>query len=50
LAGLTGALELKGMRLTLDKKAHQNIVSEGISCFIEKALPSLWQGAATIYR
>jgi hypothetical protein len=42
LAGLTVVLELKGMWLTFDKKAHQNIVAEGISCFIEKALPSTW--------
>ena len=54
--GLTGydacyaalALELKGIWLTFDKKAHQNIVSEGLSCFIEKDLPPQWQDAATI--
>jgi predicted nucleic acid-binding protein len=48
--GLTGydacyaalAVELHGTWLTFDKKAHQSISHEDISCCIEKALPSPW--------
>lgn len=48
--GLTGydacyaalALDLKGCWLTYDKKAHQLIKTEEISCFLSEGLPKGW--------
>ena len=48
--GLTGydscyaalALDLKGCWLTYDKKAHQLIEMEGVSCLLSKGLPENW--------
>lgn len=48
--GLTGydacyaalALDLKGCWLTYDKKAHQRIEMEGVSCLLSKGLPENW--------
>ena len=48
--GLTGydacyaalAQDLKGMWLTFDKKAHESIRDEKISCLLEEGLPTGW--------
>jgi predicted nucleic acid-binding protein len=48
--GLTGydscyaalALDLKGCWLTYDKKAHQLIEMEGVSCLVSEGLPENW--------
>jgi predicted nucleic acid-binding protein len=48
--GLTGydacyaalALDLKGCWLTFDKKAHQLIKGEGVSCLLSEGLPENW--------
>jgi predicted nucleic acid-binding protein len=48
--GLTGydacyaalAQDLKGVWLTFDKKAHESIIDQKISCLLEETMPSGW--------
>jgi predicted nucleic acid-binding protein len=50
--GLTGydacyaalSLDLSGIWLTFDKKAHRIIKKEKISCVIENNMPDMWPG------